>query len=51
MADFGTENGTDGRGALGDLKGVQCTFMQEDIEFQFGQLEGQLGELRSSPNG
>ena len=42
MADFDAENGTDGKGALGDLKGVQCPFMQDDIEFWFAQLEGQL---------
>ena len=27
---------------LGDLKGVQCPFIKDDIEFWFGQLEGQL---------
>ena len=42
MADFDQENGTDGKSALGDLKAVQCPFMKEDIEFWFGQLEGQL---------
>ena len=42
VMDFDAENGTDGKSALGDLKGVQCPFIQEDIEFWFGQLEAQL---------
>ena len=42
MADFDQENGSDGKSALGDLKAVQCPFMKNDIEFWFGQLEGQL---------
>ena len=42
VMDFDAENGTDGKSALSDLKGVQCPFIQEDIEFWFGQLEAQL---------
>ena len=42
MADFDAENGTDGKSALSDLKAVQCPFIQDDIVFWFGQLEGQL---------
>lgn len=42
MADFDTENGVDGKSALSDLKAVICPFMKDDIEFWFGQLEGQL---------
>ena len=42
MADFDAEDGTDGKTALGEIKGVVCPFMKDDIEFWFGQLEGQL---------
>ena len=42
MPDFDAENGTDGKSALGDLKSVIWPFMKDDIEFWFGQLEGQL---------
>ena len=42
MADFDTENGVDGKSALSDLKAVICPFIKDDIEFWFGQLEGQL---------
>ena len=42
MTDFDTENGTDGKSALSELKSVQCPFMKDDIVFWFGQLEGQL---------
>ena len=42
MTDFDAENGVDGKNALGELKGVQCPFTKDDIEFWFGQLEGQL---------
>ena len=49
MTDFDAENGTDGKGALGDLKGVQCPFIKDDIEFWFGQLANQITEESTSP--
>ena len=42
MTDFDKEDGTDGKGAMSELKGVQCPFMKDDIEYWFRQLEGQL---------
>ena len=40
--DFDAENGTDGKSALSDLKAVVCPFIKDDVEFWFGQFEGQL---------
>ena len=40
--DFDAENGIDGKSALSDLKAVVCPFIKDDVEFWFGQFEGQL---------
>ena len=45
VMDFESENGTDGKNALTDLKAVTCPFMQDDIEFWFTQLQSQLVEV------
>ena len=42
MADFDTENGTDGEKALGKLGSIKCEFDKNDIEYWFSELEGQL---------
>ena len=42
MADFETENGTDGEKALDKLGSVKCEFSKDDIEFWFTELETQL---------
>ena len=42
MADFETENGTDGDKAMDKLGTVKCEFSKEDIEFWFSELESQL---------
>ena len=42
MADFDTENGTDGEKALDKLGSIKCPFDKSDIEFWFCELEGQL---------
>ena len=40
--DFEVENGADAEKAMEQLQTVKCPFMIDDIEFWFGQLEGQL---------
>ena len=42
MADFETENGTDGEKAMEKLTTVVCPFDQADIEYWFSEIEGQL---------
>ena len=42
MADFESENGTDGEKAMDKLGAVKCDFDKADIEFWFSELEGQL---------
>ena len=42
MADFETENGTDGDKAMDKLGTVKCEFSKDDIEFWFSELESQL---------
>ena len=42
MADFDRENGEDGDKAMEKLSTVVCPFSQEDLDFWFSELEGQL---------